>query len=142
MTDTANPNVSAETEGPRAQYAGSDWLKGCGKAVSPAGERAADLIGWWVRGIYHIEKDALRADWSHPVTITMTVRVDGWATYDWDMWTRLVIGAHDRAIRVEIEAVAPKLMRLWISPRQREGHMFERHPTFEAAIEAARRDGA
>ena len=121
-----------------AGWAGADWLRENGKVVSDFGARAADLLGWWQRGIYHMDRDALRADWSTPNWVTLTVHCGGWATFDGGDLTRLVVGAHDRAIRVELEPVAPRLMRLWLHPRRRDGEHFARHPSLEDAARAHR----
>lgn len=128
-------------------YAGAGHLRGIGKPVSEAGARCADLLGWVFRGLYHLE-EAADADWSGPM-----VEIDlrgSMATYDHSVLTRLVIAAHDMAIRVEISAEeapfvdpdgrrfrAPAL-RLRLSPRGRDGGFWERHPPIEEAINGAR----
>ena len=60
------------------------------------------------------------------------------ATFDDDGLTRLVLLAHDRCIRVQVEQGGPNRLRIAIWKREREGSMYERHPTIEAAIEAFR----
>lgn len=48
----------------------------------------------------------------------------------------LVIAAHEKYIRVDIDAVAPRLFRIWMHKRNcREGSMCSRHPTTEQSIE-------
>lgn len=63
----------------------------------------------------------------------------GWATYDFDQLTRLVVLAHDYAVRVEVVASGPQMIGLVLHKRKREGAMHERHPTIEEAIEAFRK---
>jgi len=58
------------------------------------------------------------------------------ATYDFDGLTRLVILAHDRCIRAEIEPGGPGRLKVVLHKRQRDGVMHERHPTIQQAIEA------
>ncbi len=58
------------------------------------------------------------------------------ATFDGDDLTRLVLLAHARCIRVQIEQGGPNRLRIAIWKREREGSIFERHPTIEQAIEA------
>jgi hypothetical protein len=64
----------------------------------------------------------------------------GWATFDCDRLTRLVILAHDQAIRVAIVSSSPGRVgfKLW-KRHTREGSMHERHPTIEQAIATHRR---
>jgi hypothetical protein len=67
---------------------------------------------------------------------------EGWAishfgamsTYDSDELTRLVLLAHEKCIRVQIEQGGPYRIRIAIWQRKREGSVFERHPTIEQAI--------
>lgn len=60
------------------------------------------------------------------------------ATFDDDGLTRLVLLAHERCIRVQIEQGGPNRLRIAIYKREREGRMYERHPTIEQAIEKFR----
>ena len=114
-------------------YAGADWLKGIGKPVSPLGERAADLLGWVFCGLYHIEQEVLKVDWSNERWIE--IKLPGTlATYDAGTLTRLVVGAHDRALRVQVSPSSRQYLMLMIHPRQREGRIFEQHPTIELAL--------
>lgn len=54
--------------------------------------------------------------------------------------TRLVIGAHDECIRVEISPCAFRYLKIEMWPREgREGCISRRHPTIEQAIESYRR---
>lgn len=58
-----------------------------------------------------------------------------WATWDYDLLTRLVILAHDRMIRVELRPSGPGRVgfALW-KRHKRDGGMAERHPAMEDAI--------
>lgn len=68
----------------------------------------------------------------------------GWAmshfgclsTFDSDDLTRLVLLAHDRCIRVQVEQGGPNRLRIAVWKRGREGQFCERHPTIEQAIAA------
>jgi hypothetical protein len=57
------------------------------------------------------------------------------ATFDGDELTRLVLLAHSRCVRVELSNGGPNRLRIAIWGRQREGRMYERHPTIEQALE-------
>ena len=56
------------------------------------------------------------------------------ATFDADDLTRLVLLAHARCVRVQVEQGGPNRLRIAIWKRGREGCMYERHPTIEQAI--------
>lgn len=61
------------------------------------------------------------------------------ATFDHNMLTRLVIMAHDYCCRVSISPHGPGRMKICVWRRfGREGHIFDRHPTMEQAIERHR----
>jgi len=61
------------------------------------------------------------------------------ATFDFNNLTRLVLLAHEKCIRVQIEQGGPNRLRIAIWKRAREGSTYDRHPTIEQAIEAFRR---
>jgi hypothetical protein len=58
------------------------------------------------------------------------------STFDFDDLTRLVFLAHARCIRAEIGQGGPNRLRIAIWKREREGCIYERHPTIEQALEA------
>lgn len=64
--------------------------------------------------------------------IRMSTRRD-LSTTDSNMLTRLVVLAHDRAIRLTVTHGMPGGVSLHLWKRQREGDFSERHPTIEAA---------
>lgn len=58
------------------------------------------------------------------------------ATFDYNQLTRLVFMAHERCIRVSVEAVRNGIIRIAIWKRSgREGSIDMRHPTIEKALE-------
>lgn len=112
----------------------AEWVRATGKKVSPFGERVANLLGVLFAGIYHIERDVYRADWSTEDWINLTIIGQCWATWDFDTLTRLVLLAHDQCIRIDLDAAAPRIMRLRFHPRLRTGPIHRRHPTIEEAV--------
>lgn len=56
------------------------------------------------------------------------------STYDFNFLTRLVFLAHDMAVRVSIMQGGPNALKIAIWQRQREGRLFERHPTIDEAL--------
>lgn len=56
------------------------------------------------------------------------------STYDFDKLTRLVFLAHDRCVRAEVTHSGPRMVRICIWQRERQGNIAERHPTIEEAL--------
>jgi len=75
---------------------------------------------------------------AHSRGIELNTRNFYGATFDYDQLTKAVILAHDRCIRFEIAPSGPGMVKLILFKRQREGRMYERHPTLEEAIEKHR----
>lgn len=127
----------------RHQYAGSDWMESQLLVAKPPrkmsflGYRVADLMGEWMRGIYHLDHAALkRVEWENDHWVSFCL---GWrtlATFDFDDLTRLVFLAHRMAIRVEVEGARNKILRLSFSRRIRRGGVWERHPSLSDAVSA------
>lgn len=89
-------------------------------------------------GPYDFAGTFRRAIWEYGKGVSFVVR-SYFATYDCDGLTRLVVGAHDRCIRVEVEGCGPKMLRVSMWPRNgREGRLYERHPTLEQAAASIR----
>jgi hypothetical protein len=123
-----------------------DWLLNNGKAVSDIGALAADILQNVFDGIYHVQ-DIHRVSFAGTyIEVPLFARM---ATYDSSLLTRLVVLAHDRCVRVELEA---KLVRseyegetvefpalvASFSKRERGGDWYHGHPTMEEAIVTAR----
>lgn len=85
-------------------------------------------------GVYNLSVNWETIDWDFGYGVCFVVSHHGLATWDFDHLTRLVIGAHDACIRVDIDARARNYLALMMWPRKREGRMSERHPTMEQAI--------
>ena len=89
-------------------------------------------------GPYDFATTFRRANWEYGLGVSFIVK-GCFSTFDSDGLTRLVIGAHDRCIRVQVEGCGPNLMRICMWPRKsREGQLFERHPTLEQAAASIR----
>lgn len=61
----------------------------------------------------------------HPRTI---------ASFDFSEMTRLVVAAHEAAVRVEIGVGGFRELELFLYARQRQGGMSERHPDLDTAV--------
>lgn len=92
----------------------------------------ADVFG----GFHHVH---------HPVKefgygICTSVISGRLSTFDFDGLTRIVLLAHDRMIRVELQSSGPRMVKLCLHQRhKRDGCISGRHPTIEQALETHRR---
>lgn len=115
---------------------GPAWLRENKKVVSPVGERVAQLVDWWVDGIYHAQEAVLKADWSNELYVLLKWPGE-MSTFDFAQLTRLVVGAHDLAIRVQIEPLNMRYLTIYFHPRERVGSQSaDRHPTIEMALKS------
>jgi len=62
------------------------------------------------------------------------------STFDFNTLTRLVFLAHDRCMRASIMQSGPRMVKIAIWKRTREGSIYDRHPTIEAALEQWRKN--
>ncbi len=109
--------------------------------VSEEGARCAELLRVWLGGLHHFPggDNALRAtDWSR-FFVEVRLKHKSLCTFDGDSWTRLVLLAHDHAIRVDLTSEAMKSITVMLHPREREGGIAKRHPTIEEALATHRR---
>lgn len=116
------------------QYAGAEWVKALKSThhMSPLGVAAANLLGDVFEGIYHIDTPKFRAVvWNDPECIIVPIN-SSLCTVDFDHLTRLVVLAHDRMIRVDIQAQGRNwLLLLFHQRRSRTGERHERYETIE-----------
>jgi len=86
-------------------------------------------------GPYDFARTFETAEWGWGNGVRFVVERPSLATYDADGLTALVIGAHDQAIRVEIDPRSFTHLTIAMWPRQREHkHQWGRHPTIEQAV--------
>lgn len=104
-----------------------DWM-------SDAQWACAELLAVVYGGHHH-----LRPVKAFGVGVAMNIWRGRLATFDFDGLTHLVVLAHDRAIRVEIEPAGPSYVKLVLHFRgKREGKFSERHPTLEEHVKDLR----
>src|SRR3954468_17034735 len=133
-------SAQIEDAGPD-KYAGADWLKSCGRELSPFGVEVADILGQVYRGIYHVNGEVLheRCKWANDNRIEVVINDSmsgGLSTYDFNNLTALVILCHDRCVRLTIEAASYKYLRLLFHKREgRGGLVYDRHPTLTEAVQ-------
>lgn len=130
-----SPVYSIETP-----YAGAEWVRRSIRSqISPLGEVVADILGAAFLGIYHLDYGALRrVEWGNPQVVRVTLR-QALATFDFAELTWLVVLCHDACIRLQVEGVGPRYIRLSFWARHgREGDVDRCHPTIERAVALAR----
>lgn len=102
-------------------------------AVDERTQRIESTVARAFRGLHHVRRIK-----RHSATFWEVNVFDGISTFDHDTLTRLVIAAHDYAVRVELSQSGPGQIKIHLHARKREGAMHERHPTIEQAIEQFR----
>lgn len=105
------------------------------ETLSPFQRSAVSLLAeGFGTGIYNVSVNWETVDWDFGCGVCFVIGHRGLATWDFSELTRLVLGAHDRCIRLDIDARARGYLALKMWPRKREGNISERHPTIEQAI--------
>ncbi len=100
--------------------------------IGDSGLRVAELLDNW-HGLHHFEDRELgRVDWGREF-VELVLYHPSLATFDGSMLTRLIILAHDHAIRVAVTASGNRL-RYVMTPRARAGSISACHPTMEDAL--------
>lgn len=91
----------------------------------------ANFLAAFFRGWHHVPTKIKECGKG----IEINFRPHGMATYDFDNLTRLVLMAHDKMVRVDIQGSGPSMIKLMLHKRDsREGSMYERHPTIEDVL--------
>jgi hypothetical protein len=95
---------------------------------------AVEFFSDLYRGSHHIPGSKYKGEnvkpYGHGWTITTH---EDLSSFDWDILTRLVLMAHDRAVRVEVSP-AMRYLRISIWQRVRDESTMTGHPTIETAI--------
>jgi hypothetical protein len=118
------------------------WIRGKRADVSGFGESVASFIGDMVGGIASVETLALakRVLWDNSNYIEMRW-VGAMGTFDSSELTMLVMLAHDRCIRVEIQPATKTELLIKFTPRVRNTLIqYDRHPSLETHIAALRQE--
>lgn len=116
------------------KHVGSAWLRQCHiENLSPLGEQVADLLGDLFSGLYHLD-GAEKVDWANGHHIEVRIAHKEWGSFDSNLLTKLVFLAHDRCLRVSMNPRSHYALTLLFHQRQRDGGVWERHPTIEQAL--------
>lgn len=109
-----------------------------GLMPSSLASKVATILDRVFDGWYHIDDAFNKAKWENPSYVEIRLRRE-LSTWDFNLLTQLVVLCHDEAIRLEISPCSNTSLKLLFHERQREGRMYERHPTIEDAIAMIRR---
>jgi len=104
-------------------------------ALGEMSELGALVAHFWdvvLHGFHHFVPSG-QVDWANAHFVEVKLR-GSFATFDFDYLTRIVIAAHDYALRVEISPCNFQLLTFRFHLRQRAGRMPERHPTIAEAV--------
>jgi len=121
-------------------YAGKEWIcRNVTPNMSPLGETVADFLGDVFGGIYHLDTRALRkVEWDNKHHILFILGWHSLATVDFGELTRIVVLAHDRALRVEISPHTFRHMKLLFHQRETGNEPSTQCPTLEDHIQRIR----
>jgi hypothetical protein len=97
-------------------------------------KEALEFFGALFYGEHHIPGEVKECGSGWQISSNYTTL----ATYDYSDLTRLVLLAHDRAIRAEVQSKGMNRLIIKIHKREREGDMTRRHPTIEDQIKTIR----
>lgn len=84
------------------------------------------------RGAHHVPRVRVGDRWLE------TNHCGDLSTADGDLLTRLVVLAHDAAVRVEISSSGPYMVKVMLHPRRRTNRNVTNHPTLEEAAARVR----
>ena len=113
-------------------------MKKTSKPIDPDVEKVCEaVISAALLGIHHVPYWERRRACG-PRGMAVTTYAD-MSTFDGDELTRLVIAAHDHAVRVSVCPAGPRMLTIRMWPRKREGGTWERHPEIEEAVERVRK---
>lgn len=113
------------------------WVEAhLGRTLTEFQRQAVELLCAAMRcGPYDFARTFEKADWQHGKGVSFTVSRPQLATYDTDGLTALVLGAHDRSIRVQIDPGNFTHLRISMWPREPEhDSQWGRHPRLEQAV--------
>ena len=103
--------------------------------LPPFKDRAESLLDFVYRGLWHCPPIHI----SRGANTYWHINHRGYlSTYDGDLLTRFVLGAHHYCLRVSLAPSGPGMVEVRIHNRKgRDGDFYERHPTIQQAIESA-----
>lgn len=119
--------------------AGRKGFKPAPEALNPLQAKVMNILGITLGGIYNAPISWEKVDWDYGWGgVSVIVRDDRFATFDFHPLTAMVFLCHEARIRCQVEAQAHSYLRLTFSQRMHEGTMSQRHPSLDEAVAAFR----
>lgn len=108
------------------------------ETLTPFQKRVMDILGMVCGGIYNAPISWDKVEWNTGGGMFVTLRDDGFSTFDFYRLTALVFLCHEARIRCEISAKTRGYFELGFWQRSHEGGFSGRHPNLAEAVEAFR----
>ncbi|MDO8912342.1 MAG: hypothetical protein Q8N10_03530 [Phenylobacterium sp.] len=108
------------------------------ETLAPFQGRVMDILGMVCGGIYNAPISWDKTEWNAGGGMFVTLRDDGFSTFDFYKLTALVFLCHEARIRCEISAKARGYLELGFWQRGHQGGMGQRHPNLDEAVTAFR----
>lgn len=106
--------------------------------LTPFQKRVMDILGMVCGGIYNAPISWDKVEWNTGGGVFVTLRDDGFATFDFHRLTALVFLCHEARIRCEVSAKARGYFEIGFWQRGHGGGMGQRHPNLAEAVAAFR----
>lgn len=119
-------------------FSGRKSYRPAPEKLTPFQGRVMDILGMVCGGIYNAPISWDKTDWNAGGGVFVTLRDDGFSTFDFYKLTSLVFLCHEARIRCEISAKTRGYFELGFWQRTHEGGMGRRHPNLTEAVEAFR----
>lgn len=131
--------VESHNRAYNAQAKNRRGFKSAPEKLNPLQTKVMDILGMVCGGIYNAPISWEKVDWDYGWGgVSVIVRDDRFATFDFYPLTSLVFLCHEARVRCQLEAQTHGYIRLTFSQRSDEGGMSERHPNLAEAVEAFR----
>jgi len=108
------------------------------KPLSPFAQRVANILGIVGGGIYNCPINVAKINWGDPVAIQVVWSYRTMATWDFRELSALVVYCCQARIRCEIEACAPKRLRLTFHQRKPAESRAAHHPDIDEMVDRLR----
>lgn len=127
--------VEANNAGYNSSSKGRKNFKPAPEKLNPLQSKTMDILGMVCGGIYNAPIAWDKVDWDYGWgAVSVIIRDDRFATFDFHPLTALVFLCHEARIRCQLEVHTRGYLRLTFSQRSHEGSMSQRHPNLDEAV--------